>query len=99
MPFNEDARVKIPAILHLTRLGYQYLSLKNCTWDTGANIFPDIFKESVSRINPDTDPSEISRLLEEISLELDNEDLGKAFYERLTQKSGIKTIDFCVRRS
>ena len=26
--FNEDSRVKIPAILHLMRLGYKYLSLK-----------------------------------------------------------------------
>lgn len=26
MAFNEDTRVKIPAILTLTRLGYKYLS-------------------------------------------------------------------------
>ena len=25
MAFNEDSRVKIPAILHLTRLGYEYI--------------------------------------------------------------------------
>ena len=25
MKFNEDSRVKIPSILHLTRLGYDYL--------------------------------------------------------------------------
>ena len=29
MAFNEDTRVKIPAILTLTRLGYKYLSLKD----------------------------------------------------------------------
>lgn len=29
MSFNEDSRVKIPTILHLVRLGYEYLSLKN----------------------------------------------------------------------
>lgn len=28
MKFNEDSRVKIPTILHLMRLGYEYLSLK-----------------------------------------------------------------------
>ena len=28
MKFNEDSRVKIPAILHLMRLGYEYVSLK-----------------------------------------------------------------------
>jgi len=33
MRFNEDSRVKIPAILHLARLGYTYLSLKNLDWD------------------------------------------------------------------
>jgi len=26
MAFNEDTRVKIPAILHLTQLGYDYIS-------------------------------------------------------------------------
>lgn len=35
-----------------------------------------------------------SVLLDEVSLKLDNEDLGKAFFERLTEKSGIKLIDF-----
>ena len=28
MAFYEDARVKIPALIHLTRLGYNYFSLK-----------------------------------------------------------------------
>ena len=38
MIFSEDSRVKIPCILHLTRLGYQYLSLKNAQWDKDTNI-------------------------------------------------------------
>jgi type I restriction enzyme R subunit len=32
MAFNEDSRVKIPALLHLTRLGYSYLPLKEAEW-------------------------------------------------------------------
>jgi hypothetical protein len=32
MIFNEDSRVKIPCILHLVRLGYQYLSIKKNDW-------------------------------------------------------------------
>ena len=28
--FNEDTRVKIPALMHLTRLGYTYRSLLIC---------------------------------------------------------------------
>ncbi len=43
MAFNEDTRVKIPAIITLTRLGYKYLSLKDAKWDEETNIFTDIF--------------------------------------------------------
>ena len=44
MTFNEDTRVKIPAILTLTRLGYDYISLKGRTdIDPETNIFKDIF--------------------------------------------------------
>jgi type I restriction enzyme R subunit len=51
--FNEDTRVKIPAILHLARLGYDSLSLKDATWDESSNIFPEIFKDSInSRLAP-----------------------------------------------
>lgn len=94
MKFNEDSRVKIPSIIHLTRLGYQYLSLKNILWNENTNIFPDIFKDSISKINPNSDIVEIERLLEDVLLLLDNEDLGKAFYEKLTERSGLKLIDF-----
>ena len=94
MIFNEDSRVKIPTILHFTRLGYKYLSLKGAIWDIETNIFTKVFQESISKINPQIDHLEVNRLLDEVSLLLENEDLGKAFYERLTEKSGIKLIDF-----
>lgn len=77
--FNEDTRVKIPAILHLTQLGYKYLSLKEAVWDVETNIFINIFKSSISRINPDLTDIEIDRLYQDLSLDLENEDLGKAF--------------------
>jgi hypothetical protein len=55
MKFNEDSRVKIPAILHLTRLGYTYLSLKELNWDESSNIIPSIFRKSLSAaLNPST---------------------------------------------
>jgi len=94
MKHNEDTRVKIPALIHLTRLGYNYLSLKNAIWDENTNIFTDVFISSISKINPNIDKSDCIRLLDEVSLLLDNEDLGKAFYERITEKSGIRLIDF-----
>ena len=92
---NENSRVKIPAVLHLMRLGYDYLSLKNENWDKPTNIFPEIFIESLCRINPDLSPDDARRLLTDITIELDNEDLGQKFYERLTNQSGgKKLIDF-----
>jgi len=92
--FNEDSRVKVPALLHLTRLGYEYLSLKDADWDPRCNIFSAIFRSSISRINPDLDPAGVQRLLDEVHLELQNDDLGKAFYKRLTARSGRRLIDF-----
>lgn len=94
MRFNEDTRVKIPTLLHLTRLGYTYLSLKTAQWDEETNIFPLLFREAISRINPQLEQGDIDRLREDTSLLLNNEDLGKAFYEQLTQRSGTRLIDF-----
>ena len=94
MKFNEDSRVKIPAILHLCRLGYKYISLKDAVWNKETNIFTDIFIESIININDDLDEDQAYRFLQDVSLSLDNEDLGKAFYEKLINKSGIKLIDF-----
>ena len=92
--FNEDSRVKIPAILHLMRLGYKYLSLKGQSWDLDTNIFPELFKTAIGKINPGIEDAEAGRLLEDVKLLLDNEDLGKAFFERLSERSNTKLIDF-----
>src|SRR5690554_4341202 len=94
MAFNEDSRVKLPAILHLTQLGYKYLSLKDASWDTDTNIFRDIFNKSIGSINPGIAKDDINRLYQDISLALENEDLGKAFFEMLIKRSGVKLIDF-----
>src|SRR5665213_3474304 len=94
MIFNEDSRVKIPALLHLTRLGYRYLSLKSAAWNESSNIFPAVFKDSLQKINPDATPEDIERTLQEVSLLLDNQDLGKGFYERLLSSTGVKPGDF-----
>lgn len=94
MTFNEDSRVKIPSILHLMQLGYNYLSLKDSTWDKNTNIFTEIFNKQISKINPGLTEIEIKRLFDEVSLSLENEDLGRAFYNRLIDQSGIKLIDF-----
>lgn len=94
MVFSEDSRVKIPCIIHLVRLGYRYLSLKNAVWDEETNIFPDLFRAAMVQINPGLDADDIDRLLTDVKLSLDNEDLGKAFYEKLIERSGTRLIDF-----
>ena len=94
MSFNENSRVKIPAILHLCRLGYEYLSLKGAKWDLNTNIFVDVYKESVKKLNPELSIGDVDRFYDEVALCLENEDLGKSFYEKLTNRSGIRMIDF-----
>ena len=93
MSFNENSRVKIPTILHLVRLGFEYLSLKGQKWDESTNIFTDIFNTSIKRLNPDFENDDVRRLYDEVTLCLENEDLGKAFYEKITERSGTKIID------
>jgi len=94
MAFNENSRVKTPTILHLVRLGYDYLSLKGQKWDETTNIFTDIFNESIKRLNPEFSEGDVKRFYDEVALCLENEDLGKAFYEKLSSKSGARLIDF-----
>lgn len=91
--FNEDSRVKIPALLHLERLGYRYLSLKVARWDARNNIFPDVFAAAMMRINSGVRSEDVPGLIEAIHLELQNEDLGRAFHRRLTARSGVRLID------
>jgi len=94
--FNEDSRVKIPAILHLTRLGYTFLpksKMKHIHQDT--NIFIDVFKKSISKINnKNFTDSEINVFIAEISNQLENNDLGKVFYKSLLGDFNCKLIDF-----
>lgn len=94
MKFNEDSRVKIPTILHLMRLGYSYLPLREQQRDESTNIFRDIFDESLQRINPDLAAEDVEREYQQLSLCLENEDLGRAFYEKLIDRDGVRLIDF-----
>ncbi|MBT3726763.1 hypothetical protein HOG21_03540 [bacterium] len=77
MAHNEDSRVKIPGILHLCRLGYKYISLKDSKWNLDTNIFTDIFSDSIKNINKskNLEDSDIKKVFDKVSLSLDNEDL------------------------
>jgi type I restriction enzyme R subunit len=96
MKFNEDSRVKIPALVHLTRLGYTYLpksKMINIHGDT--NIFIDQFKLGISRINnKEFTDTEITSIILELNIQLENNDLGKGFYKSLRGDFSCKLIDF-----
>lgn len=100
MLHNENSRVKIPALVHFTRLGYEYLSLKNYTGkgliDEDTNIFVDLLCTAINRINGvGYTLADTQKLVNELKLVLDNEDIGRAFYLILLNGyKGIKLIDF-----
>ena len=92
MVFNENSRVKIPCPppLLLLEAGYTLYSLREQVRREDTNIFESIFLESLQKINPKAQLDELKRVLDEVSLELDYEDIGEKFYQRLTVTSGIK---------
>ncbi|OSB11672.1 hypothetical protein B2H97_00770 [Paraclostridium bifermentans] len=95
MIHNEDSRVKIPLTIHMLRLGYKYVSKKNSTIDKNTNIFVDIFKNSIEKINKrDFTDEDISRIIIDLNMLLENNDKGKSFYDRLIRYNDIKLIDF-----
>ena len=91
--FNENTRVQVPAILHLCRLGYTYLS-HIVHYNDKTNILTDVFKRSVKKLNPLMADIEISQLLDKIVLMSTYDDLGRDFYQLLTANGGVKLIDF-----
>lgn len=96
--FNELTRVQMPALLHLTKLGYEYFGkitedMAGSTYDVDTNILINIFESQFKKLNPDF-KDEYDQIFNSIKQELDNDDLGKSFYKRLMNVSPIKLIDF-----
>ena len=97
-PHNENSRVKIPALVHFTRIGYRYISIKDYTGpiDGDTNIFVDLLRSSINRLNgTDLSPEDTQKIVDELKLMLDNDDLGRAFYNVLLNGyNGLKLIEF-----
>lgn len=96
--FNEATRVQMPALVHLTRLGYEYFGKINedmagVVYDPSTNILIDVFKKQFEKLNPD-DSGNAEEILRQMRQELDNDDLGRSFYKRLIRISPIRLIDF-----
>ena len=96
--FNELTRVQMPALIHLTRLGYDYCGKikkedAGVLYNPDTNILTNVFKEMFARLNPER-AEEAEETLVQIRQELDNDDLGRSFYKRLTSVSPVRLIDF-----
>jgi len=96
--FNEATRVQMPALVHLSRLGYEYFGkitedMNGTVYDGDTNILLQVFREQFKKLNPNHE-GEVEEVLINIKQELDNDDLGKSFYKKLISISPIKLIDF-----
>lgn len=96
--FNEATRVQMPALVHLTRLGYEYFGKINedmagVVYDPSTNILTNVFKNQFERLNPD-EAGNFEEILRQIRQELDNDDLGMSFYKRLIRVSPVRLVDF-----
>lgn len=96
--FNEATRVQMPAMVHLTRLGYKYFGKisedsAGKVYDPSTNILLDVFETQFERLNPGSAIS-ARQMLQDIRNDLKNGDLGRAFYQRLKAVSPVRLIDF-----
>ena len=96
--FNEATRVQMPAMVHLTSIGYKYFGKiheedAETKYDPDTNILLEVFKSQFNKLNPEhTDAYE--QTLKDIRKELNDDDLGRGFYNRLRTVSPVKLIDF-----
>lgn len=97
MIHNENSRVKIPALVHLTRLGYRYIKQKDCSgaYCPKTNIFKGILRDSINRLNGTAlTEADVDSLVEELAIKLNTDDLGRAFYKILLSGfNGLRLID------
>ena len=96
--FNEATRVQMPAMVHLTRLGYKYFgkiheATKGTVYDDDTNILLEVFKKKFGELNPGHD-GEYLQVLRDIRKELNDDDLGRGFYQRLRSVSPVRLVDF-----
>ena len=100
--FNENSRVKIPAIVHLTRLKYKYVSLQQVEQliDSETNIYKKSFRVALNQINGiKLTDKDVGSIISDLKNFLDAEDLGMSFYEKFftgiaLAGESIRLIDF-----
>ena len=73
--FNEATRVQMPAMVHLTRIGYTYFgkiteNMAGTIYDPNTNILINVFKEQFAKLNPEHE-GESEQVLKTIRQELE----------------------------
>lgn len=96
--WNEATRVQMPALVHLSRIGYTYFGkitedMAGTVYDPDTNILIQVFKEQFAKLNPEK-AGEAEAMLRTIRQELDNDDIGESFYKRLKAVSPVKLVDY-----
>lgn len=100
--FDENSHFKIPAVLHLTRLNYRYVSYRKSELllDSETNIYKKSFQAALKKINhTDFNTSDVASIIRELENFLQAEDLDRKFFEKLQSdiafnEENIRLIDF-----
>lgn len=101
--FCEDSRVKFPTLMHLMGMGFKYVSLKGLKtkyveapkteFDPLTNILTDYFTEAYCTLNPKAEKKDAEDMLVKIQKSLQNDDLGRQFYNEILLNTGERIID------
>lgn len=101
--FCEDSRVKFPTLMHLMGMGFKYVSLKGLKtkyveapkteFDPLTNILTDYFTDAYCTLNPKAEKKDAEDMLVKIQKSLQNDDLGRQFYNEILLNTGEKIID------
>lgn len=101
--FCEDSRVKFPTLMHLMGMGFKYVSLKGLKtkyveapkteFDPLTNILTDYFTDAYCTLNPKAEKKDAEDMLVKIQKSLQNDDLGRQFYNEILLNTGERIID------
>lgn len=101
--FCEDSRVKFPTLMHLMGMGFKYVSLKGLKtkyveaskteFDPQTNILTDYFTDAYCTLNPKAEKKDAEDMLVKIQKSLQNDDLGRQFYNEILLNTGERIID------
>lgn len=95
--------MKFPTLMHLMGMGFKYVSLKGLKtkyveapkteFDPLTNILTDYFTDAYCTLNPKAEKKDAEDMLVKIQKSLQNDDLGRQFYNEILLNTGERIID------